>query len=159
MRITAVEKNVRDDLCWPTMDMASGTWRCRCFCGVRLELQTAARALPELTLHGCNMGQAGGRIFTCGNGNENHEIWTGFSVHKRNMSAAVTDRTACIILRGRWCEVVLNAHAERRIKPKSKNSSAVEIYCHVINVTLDGVCIGNRIYWTFKHLVIHFTDH
>jgi hypothetical protein len=36
------------------------------------------------------------------------------------------------------------------MKLKRKNSSVVEAYCHVITVTLDGVCIGNRIYWTLK---------
>jgi hypothetical protein len=47
----------------------------------------------------------------------------------------------------------VNVHAEHRIKLKRKNSSAVDVHRHVINVTLDGVCIGNRIYSTLKQHV------
>jgi hypothetical protein len=50
-------------------------------------------------------------------GNENHELGTGFFVHKRIIPAVkrvefVSDRKSCIILRGRWCHItVLNVHA------------------------------------------------
>jgi hypothetical protein len=52
-----------------------------------------------------------------GNWNENHELGTGFFVHKRIISAVkrvefVSDRMSFIILRGCWCHViVLNVHA------------------------------------------------
>jgi exonuclease III len=50
-------------------------------------------------------------------GNENHELGTGFFVHKGNTSRVkrvefVSDRMAYIILRGHWCYImVLNVHA------------------------------------------------
>jgi hypothetical protein len=49
-------------------------------------------------------------------GNENHELGTGFFVHKRIRSAVkkvefISDRMSYIILRGRWCDIVLNVHA------------------------------------------------
>jgi hypothetical protein len=49
-------------------------------------------------------------------GSENHELGSGLFVHKRIISAVnwvqyVIDRMSYIILRGRWCHVVLNVHA------------------------------------------------
>jgi hypothetical protein len=48
--------------------------------------------------------------------NENHELGTGFFVHKRIISAVkkveLSDRMSYIILRGCWCHIiVLNVHA------------------------------------------------
>jgi hypothetical protein len=56
---------------------------------------------------------------TCfyGNGNENYELGVGSFVHKRIISAVkrvefVSDRMSYIILRGRWCHIiVLNVQA------------------------------------------------
>jgi exonuclease III len=62
---------------------------------------------------------AGEYIFFYGKGNENHELGTGFFVHKRIISGIefVSDRMSYIILRGRWCHIiVLNVHASTEDK-------------------------------------------
>jgi exonuclease III len=54
--------------------------------------------------------------FFYGERNGVHQLGTGFFVQKRIVSAVgrvefISDRTSCIILRGRWSNIVLNVHA------------------------------------------------
>jgi hypothetical protein len=55
--------------------------------------------------------------FLYGKRNEDHQLGTGFFVRKIIISAVrrvefVSDRMSCMILRGRWCNIiVLNVHA------------------------------------------------
>jgi hypothetical protein len=73
--------------------------------------------VQEVRWDGGGTEPAGEYTFFYGKGNGNHELGTGFFVHKRIMSAVtkvgfVSDRMSYIILRGRWCNIiVLNVHA------------------------------------------------
>jgi hypothetical protein len=53
--------------------------------------------------------------YFCGRGNENHELCIGFLSITIILTVKrvefVNDRMSYIILRGRWCDVVLNVHA------------------------------------------------
>jgi hypothetical protein len=73
--------------------------------------------VQEVRWEGSGTESAGEYTFFYGKGNENQEPGTGFFVHKTIMSAIkrvefISDRMSYIILRGRWCHViVLNVHA------------------------------------------------
>jgi exonuclease III len=108
------------------MDMRFGTWNVRSLCwSGTLKTVSGELAKYELDLVGVQEVRwdkggtepAGDYTFFYGNGNADHHLRTGVFVHKRIISAVkrvefVSDRMSYIILRGRWCDViVLNVHA------------------------------------------------
>jgi nitrous oxidase accessory protein NosD len=55
---------------------------------------------------------AGKYIFFYGKGNEKHELGTGIYVHRKIKFAVIRvqfigDRMSYIILRGRWCDIIV----------------------------------------------------
>jgi hypothetical protein len=70
--------------------------------------------VQEVRRVGAGTEPAGEYTFFYGKGNENHELGSGFFVHKGIIWAIkrVSERMPYIILRGRWCHIiVLNVHA------------------------------------------------
>ena len=76
--------------------------------------------------------KSGGLYFFYGIGDENHKHGTDFLVHNRIISAVTTvqfvsDRTSYIVLRGRWCNIiVLNVHAPSKEKSDDTKDSFYE---------------------------------
>jgi endonuclease/exonuclease/phosphatase family metal-dependent hydrolase len=125
---------------WNT-DIRFGTWNVRSLYRVG-SLKTVSRELAryklvlvgvqEVRWEGGGTEPAGEYTFFYGKGNENHELGTAVFVHKIIISAVkrvelVSDRMSYIILRGRWCHViVLNVHAPTEDKTDSVKDSFYE---------------------------------
>ena len=78
--------------------------------------------------------RAGDSNFFYGKGSENLQLGTGFFVHQRKASVVkivefVSDRVSYIVLRGRWCDIiVLNMHEPSEEKSdESKDSFCEEL--------------------------------
>jgi hypothetical protein len=76
----------------------------------------------QVRWEGSGTEPAGEYTFFYGKGNENHELGTGYFVHKRIILAVkrvefISDMMSYMILRGRWCHIIiLNVHAPRQDK-------------------------------------------
>jgi exonuclease III len=98
------------------MDMRFGTWNVRSLYRAG-SLMTVVRELSKCKLDLVGVQEVrwdrggtepvGEYTFFCENGSENHELGTGFCIHRRIISTVkrvefVSDRMSYIILGGRW---------------------------------------------------------
>jgi exonuclease III len=129
-------------------DMRFGMWNVRSLYRAGL-LKTVARELGnyKLDLLGVqevrcekeSTEKAEDYMFFYGKRNEDHQLGTGFFVHKRIMSVVrrvefVSDWMSYIILRGCWCNItVLNEHAPCEDKSDDVKDNFCEELTHVFD--------------------------
>jgi hypothetical protein len=122
-------------------DMSFGTWNVRSLYRSG-SLMTVARELPKYKLYLVGVQEirwdkqgtvrAGEYTFLYGKGQEYLQLRTGFFVHQRMVSAIkrvefVSDRMSYIVLRGRWCNIILlNVHAPTEEKGDDSKDSFYE---------------------------------
>jgi exonuclease III len=119
-----------------------GTWNIRSLYRIG-SLKTVARELGKCNLDlvgvqevrwekGGGTERAEDFTFFYGEGNGNQQLGAGFFVHKRILLAVrrvefISDRMSCIILRGRWCNIiVLNVQAPCEYKGDDVKDSFCE---------------------------------
>ena len=128
--------------------MRFGTWNVTSLYrtgGVTLVAKELARyridfvGVQEVRLDGNGISQIGDYLLYYGEGNNNHQLGTGFFVHKRIKSAVkkvefISDRLSYLVLKGRWCDiVVINAHAPTEEKDDHIKDSFYEELEHTFD--------------------------
>jgi exonuclease III len=130
------------------MDVRFGSWNVRSLYRTG-SLKTVARELGKYKLDLLDVQEVrrdkGGTeraeyyTFFYGAGNKDHQLGLGFFVHKTIISAvrrveSVSDRMSYIILRGRWCNIiVVNVHAPCKDKSDDVKDSFYEELRHVFD--------------------------
>jgi len=73
-----------------------------------------------------------GLYFFLWKGNKNHQLGTGLFVHHNRIVSAVkkvksiSDRVPYVVLRGQWCNIVLNVHVPSEVKSDDSEDSFYE---------------------------------
>jgi exonuclease III len=129
------------------MDMRFGTWNVRSMYRAG-SLRTVAEevfkykldlvGVQEVRWDRGGMEPAGQCTFFYRKGSQIHELGTGFFVHKRIISAVkrvdfVSDRMTYIILRGRWCDIIVNVHAPT----EDKSDDIKDMFCEELEQVFD----------------------